>query len=439
MAKPDTIRLDDPAVQDVVAGREISQSGLFMRLLVGALIGLIALQWMDWRMSLAYVAALCAWELLVAPLIIKSLSDRFTKITWLEFNLTSAAMVFVGAMIHAAAPALGWLSSNAAGQHFAVVYACGAVMMGVIYFNMGRLVMLAVITPSLLILGLGPLITLGLNFASALMSGAALIIVTAAIAASKDKVKMERRLTDHAGAQAAAESASALKTRLISVMSHELRTPLNAIIGYAELLRDEMAEGGAGQPEDAARIHGAGVKLLGLVNGYLEYSKLTDVAAPADLDDIAPGTLLADVAETLATEAASSKAKIELEPAPNRVLKSDDQRLRRALSLIAARACQVSPGGVVRIRARDKGDRLHLEIEDSGPGLRPDQAEALFDPFTAPTTLADRGSYGLNLAIAYKLVQSLGGAVSLAPGPGPGAAICVDLPWDGPAPHSPPQ
>jgi signal transduction histidine kinase len=71
-----------------------------------------------------------------------------------------------------------------------------------------------------------------------------------------------------------AEIGSRAKTEFLAKMTHDLRTPLNAVIGYAEILREDMEAGGGAAPADAARIHDAARRLVGIVDDAVTLSKI---------------------------------------------------------------------------------------------------------------------------------------------------------------------
>ncbi|MCU0817111.1 MAG: ATP-binding protein [Cypionkella sp.] len=215
-------------------------------------------------------------------------------------------------------------------------------------------------------------------------------------------------------------AAARAKAAFLSSMSHELRTPLTTISGYSELLRMS-----AGKPLDAERlshvdrITRAGDDLLSLVEGVIdlasiEQGRVAQELAPVDLPAVA-GKLKAEL--TPMAEAAEVQIDLEgLQDLPP--LYSDARILSRVLRHLLSNAVKYNRrGGKVMLRAiPEAGGWLRLDVEDSGPGIPPEQRDRLF---TAFDRLGQENSTisgaGVGLAISKRLITILGGTLALAP------------------------
>ncbi|EIC23575.1 diguanylate cyclase [Thiorhodovibrio frisius] len=227
--------------------------------------------------------------------------------------------------------------------------------------------------------------------------------------------------------------ADRLKDDFLANTSHELRTPLHGIIGLAESLR-----GGAAGPLTAATddnlrlIIASGRRLATLVNDILDFSRLrhrelrlnltaVDVRAVCEL----VLQLVASLAEPKGLELIN-KVPQGLPPAL-----ADENRLQQILYNLLGNAIKFTKQGWVQVCAEvDDDGRIALRVCDSGPGIAPEQHEAVFASFEQLDSGAGRvhGGTGLGLAVTRSLVQALGGSISLESQPGAGACFNFTLP-----------
>jgi signal transduction histidine kinase/CheY-like chemotaxis protein len=228
------------------------------------------------------------------------------------------------------------------------------------------------------------------------------------------------------------EEASAYKSRFLANMSHELRTPLNAIIGFSELMYDGSV------PLDEETTHEylgdiltSGRHLLQLINDVLdlakvEAGKLDFFAEPIELSRV--------VGEVLAVlRSASSKHQVtvasEIDEAVERLV-LDPGRLKQVLYNYLSNALKFTPPkGRVTIRATAVGDRVRIEVEDTGPGIPPEQVDRLFADFHQTEEGARKGGgTGLGLALTRRLVEAQGGEVGVRSVVGKGSTFFATLP-----------
>ena len=229
-------------------------------------------------------------------------------------------------------------------------------------------------------------------------------------------------------AVAEAEAASAAKSEFLANMSHEIRTPLTAILGFSALLNerpnlDDVARG------HLQRVTTAGKALLSLVNDVLDFSKLE--AGQYEISP-RPGQPAQFAHDSLLMFSPQAEAKglsldfiAEGEIPP--WLSFDPDRVRQILINLIGNAIKFTGEGAVRLRLRyDAGrSRLHLAIEDTGPGLsRADQAK-LFKRFAQVdgATTRKHGGTGLGLAICKGLTEAMGGRIGVSSKRGDGASF----------------
>lgn len=225
-------------------------------------------------------------------------------------------------------------------------------------------------------------------------------------------------------AEQLARAREAEKNFLLSV-SHELRTPLASVRGYSEALAD-----GAIAPGEAAKTIGREAhRLERLVGDLLDLARMSRSefsisCAPLDLDDVAQEAL-----RRFQTQAEVFGLELEVVsegPAP--ALGDHDRVLQVASNLIENALRVTPPGGSVRIVV----GAGKLAIEDTGPGLEPDELPQVFERFFLYSRYGGERAVGtgLGLAIVKELVEGMGGTVSVTSEPGAGATFTVRLPCE---------
>ncbi|PPT05309.1 Circadian input kinase A [Geitlerinema sp. FC II] len=229
-----------------------------------------------------------------------------------------------------------------------------------------------------------------------------------------------RRLQEEVRSRRHAEGASRAKSQFLAKMSHELRTPLNAILGFSQLMeRDKTLT--EEQREYLRIICRSGEHLLTLINDVLELSKIeagkvTLKEAPVRLD-----RLLQGVTDMLAWRAQAKGLSFEVycsDDVPP-CIRTDEGKLRQVAINLLSNAIKFTEFGSVALRVGavpQSGDRvrLYFEVEDTGPGIAPEELETIFEAFVQTQTgyRSEEGT-GLGLPISRQLVQLMGGDITL--------------------------
>lgn len=234
-----------------------------------------------------------------------------------------------------------------------------------------------------------------------------------------------------------AEQASRAKSAFVAHMSHEIRTPLNAILGFAQVLERDPSLAAA-QAEQVRTIIHSGTQLLSLINNILDFSKIESGKLELSVEGFNLHDLLDDVAAFFRPQAAArglffGYERGETVPA---FVSSDRRKLRQILLNLLGNAVKFTKNGGVGFRAQaeplqtegNRGVLLSLEVEDTGPGIPPEDLETIFEEFSQSSAGKETGGTGLGLAITRRLAVLLGGDVSVTSTPGQGSLFLARLP-----------
>ena len=232
-------------------------------------------------------------------------------------------------------------------------------------------------------------------------------------------------------ARDAALEASRAKSDFIANVSHELRTPLQSILGFAEIgalrARQDLR-----LAELFADVHGAGQRMLSLVNDLLDLSKIERGSEPLALRRLDLRPLAAEVARELAPLLAARGLTLHTALGEaDLVVLGDPLRLQQLLRNLLANAIRFSPeGGRIDLTARHGENDVRLDVADHGPGIPPAEVESIFEAFVqSSANQGAAGGTGLGLAICRRIVQAHGGRIWAGNREdGPGAVVSLVLP-----------
>jgi PAS domain S-box-containing protein len=236
-----------------------------------------------------------------------------------------------------------------------------------------------------------------------------------------------------------AEASNRAKSDFLANMSHEIRTPMNAISGMAYLALQTGLD--IKQQDYIEKILSASRSLLGIINDILDYSKIE--AGRLELESL-PFSLreLLDSVTSISDVAAREK-RLYLHSAigadiPD-VLVGDSLRLRQILLNLVGNAVKFSENGhvLVTVNSAQKISEQHriklaFSVTDTGIGMDEGQIEHIFAPFSQADTSVTRrfGGTGLGLSIVKRLVECMGGTMTVISRPGEGSTFSFVIDCD---------
>ncbi len=238
-------------------------------------------------------------------------------------------------------------------------------------------------------------------------------------------------------AKEAAEAANKAKSAFLANMSHELRTPLNAILGFAQIM--ERNPNISSEKENLRIIQRSGSHLLTLINQVLDLSKIEAGHITTEENCFDLFHLLDELENMLSLKADKMHLTLLFNCTPEvpRHICTDEVKLRQVLINLLSNAIKFTDDGSVNLRVSLKNHRdpennekcmILFEIEDTGPGIAPEEMGHLFEAFgqTATGREAQEGT-GLGLAISHKFIQLMGGDMHVKSEVGQGTTFSFDI------------
>jgi signal transduction histidine kinase len=265
----------------------------------------------------------------------------------------------------------------------------------------------------------------------ALISAAIILFVGCAIY----RREMQRTVRRIEYERMRAQEGDKAKTDFLAVMSHEVRTPMNGVIGMLQLLTtSDIPEEERDQAQTALM---SAVSLLDILNNILDYSRNEAGGGGVHPADFNPADLFEETVGLFRPVAHAKHVSLDttgLDTLPP-IMTTDPDRLRQILANLVSNAVKFTDNGHVTVatrltRAGDGSQWLHVEVEDTGAGVPPDQLTEIFEHFKQleESTTRRHGGTGLGLAICRQLAEMLGGDIGVKSVVGQGSCFWFEIP-----------
>lgn len=242
-------------------------------------------------------------------------------------------------------------------------------------------------------------------------------------------VGVARDITEHREHQDAlhkalesAEVANKAKSEFLANMSHEIRTPMNAILGFTDLLIPLVTD--SKQKNYLESIRSSGKNLLTLINDILDLSKIEAGRLDLQYESVNPHSIFNEIKEIFSLKISEKNLEFIIDIAPDipNALLLDEVRLRQILFNLIGNAVKFTKKGYIKLSAKKdytEKDRSRLDliiaVEDSGIGIPSGSQEIVFDAFRQQDGQSTKkfGGTGLGLSITKRLVEMMGGSISV--------------------------
>jgi PAS domain S-box-containing protein len=216
------------------------------------------------------------------------------------------------------------------------------------------------------------------------------------------------------------------KSSFLASMSHEIRTPMNSIVGMAQLLSETSLT--SEQQDYTQRLRRASDHLLDLINDILDLSKIESGHLELETVPIDLRRLMEDIGEMMALRAHAKQLDfvVRVSPGLPERVSGDPTRLRQILVNLVGNAIKFTDAGqiLVQVEPAESG-QFRFSVSDTGIGIPAEKLGSIFDSFSQADTSTTRkyGGTGLGLSICKRLVELMGGDISVTSTPGLGSTF----------------
>ncbi len=243
---------------------------------------------------------------------------------------------------------------------------------------------------------------------------------------AEDLCQRAALVIENAQAREKAEAAARMRENLLAMVSHDLRNPLNAIVVSASLIQRAVDD--PRLLRWLSGIHQNAQRMNALIQDLLDMASIEAGSLRLDVAKTTVAQILEETEQSFGTLAQSRGIALEVvADAPEQELSCDPHRVGQVLSNLLGNALKFTPpGGTVTVRVSPDPQGVVMGVEDTGPGIPPENLKKIFDPYWQGG--GRQGGVGLGLSIARGIVEAHGGSLWAESEPGHGATIRFTLP-----------
>ena len=231
-----------------------------------------------------------------------------------------------------------------------------------------------------------------------------------------------------------ADKASQIKSEFLANMSHEIRTPINGIKGLHYLALQEQdwqqARAYIEQADGALNV------LLRVLNDVLDFSKIEAGRLELHQEPVDINSLINEISNLMQFELNSRSLNfvVDYDRSESLVIQTDAIRLKQILLNLLNNAVKFTPEGEITLRIWQENKMTYFSVIDTGIGIKKEVQEQLFQPFSQADSSTSRrfGGTGLGLSICKKLIDLMGGDISLTSVEGQGSTFTFTVPFESP-------
>jgi len=227
-----------------------------------------------------------------------------------------------------------------------------------------------------------------------------------------------------------------LSREFLMRITHDLRTPLTAIRGHTQALADGIVPDEL-IPRSLGAIDAESQRLSAMVTDLLDLAKLDAGRLRMDLEPVDATVLVNRVVDAHGAAAAAREVTLRSSVGDLGEVVTDPNRVQQILANLTENALHwTGPGGTITVAAAAEADRIEIAVIDTGPGVRPEIRDEIFEAFRSETAPDGADGSGLGLAISRQLARALGGDLTLDADHDGGARFVLRIPRRCPAGES---
>jgi signal transduction histidine kinase len=222
--------------------------------------------------------------------------------------------------------------------------------------------------------------------------------------------------------------ADRMRRDLITMVSHDLRTPLASLRAMVEAIDDGVVSDPPTLRRYASEMRRSVKQLADLVDDLFELTQLDAGAIAAETTRARLGDVVTGAVEAVRSEAETKRLAL-VEHIDDAADATCSPRITRVLQNLLTNAVRHTPDdGTVTIAAEHRDGVLALAVEDTGEGIPPEALERVFEPFYRGDRARSGTGAGLGLALARRIVEALGGRITVESSPAIGSRFLIELP-----------